>query len=72
MMNETDAENLLDYEYKCGKLSEVVIDSLRAFLGKIRKNGLKRTAEMFLPGVNLNDLVLHCSRYHQLIERREH
>ncbi len=58
MTNEIDAENALDYEYKCGKLSEVVIDSLRAFLGKIKKNGLKKTAEMFLPGVNLDDFVL--------------
>lgn len=58
MTSETDIENALDYEYKCGKLSEIVIDSLRAFMGKIKKNGLKKTAEMFLPGVNLDDFVL--------------
>ena len=57
-MNEKDAENVLDYEYKCGKLSEVVIVSLRAFLDKIKSNGLKKMVEIFLPGINLDEFVL--------------
>ena len=69
MMNETDADNTQEYEYKCGKLSEVVIVSLRSFLGKIRANGLKKMVQTFLPGVNLDDFVLQKIR-NQMKKRR--
>ncbi|MBR2578707.1 MAG: metallophosphoesterase [Clostridia bacterium] len=69
MNNETDTENTLDHEYKCGKLSEVVIDSLRAFLGKIKQNGLKKTVEMFMPGIKLDEFVLQKIR-NQMKKRR--
>ena len=69
MTSETDIENASDYEYKCGKLSEVVIASLRSFLGKIEKNGLKKTIEIFMPGVDLDDFVLQKIR-NQMKKRR--
>ncbi|MDO4199184.1 MAG: metallophosphoesterase [Clostridia bacterium] len=69
MKSETETENALDYEYKCGKLSEVVIISLRSFLSKIKKNGLKKMIETFLPGVNLDEFVLQKIR-NQMQKRR--
>lgn len=69
MMNETDADNTQDYEYKCGKLSEVVIVSLRSFLSKIKANGLKKIVQTFLPGINLDDFVLQKIR-NQMKKRR--
>ena len=58
MMNESDFDVECSYEYKCGKLSEIVIISLRRFLAKIRENGLKKTVQKFLVEKDLDELVL--------------
>lgn len=57
-MKKTESDVGSKYEYKCGKLSEVVITSLKKFLKKIEFNGLKRTVELFLPGIDLDEFVL--------------
>lgn len=57
-MNESDYENYDNKNYKCGKLSEVVITSLRSFFDKIKIRGLKRTIQLFLPAVDLDEFVL--------------
>ena len=45
-------------EYHGGKLSEVVINSLKPFLEKIKLYGIKKTIEDFIPEVQLDKFVL--------------
>ena len=55
--------------YKGGRLSGIVIESLRKFFEKIKKNGIKKTVESFMPGVDANEFVLLKIR-NQLKKRR--
>ena len=45
-------------KYHGGKLSEVVINSLKPFLEKIKLYGIKKTIEDFIPEVQLDKFVL--------------
>ena len=46
-------------EYHGGKLSEVVINSLKPFLEKIKLYGIKKTIEDFIPEIRLDEFVLN-------------
>lgn len=46
-------------KYYGGKLSEVVINSLKPFLEKIKLYGIKKSIEDFIPGVQLDKFVLN-------------
>ncbi len=69
MTNKTETENFLYYKYKCGKLSEIIIVFLKSFLEKIKKNGLKKMIQTFLPGINLDEFVMQKVR-NQMKKRR--
>ena len=69
MTNKTETENFLYYKYKCGKLSEIIIVFLKSFLDKIKKNGLKKMIQTFLPGINLDEFVMQKVR-NQMKKRR--
>ena len=56
--------------YKGGKLSEVVINSLKPFLKKIKDIGIKKSIENILPGINADEFVLSKIK-NQLVKRRE-
>ena len=45
-------------KYHGGKLSEVVINSLKPFLEKIKLYGIKKTIEVFIPEVQLDKFVV--------------
>ncbi len=57
-------------DYKGGKLSEIVINSIKPFLGSIKEKGIKKSIENLLPGVKADDFVLSKIR-NQLVKRRE-
>lgn len=62
-----DTDKALDY--KGGKLSEIIIDSLRPFLEKIKSNGIKKSIENILPGIEPDKFVLQKIK-NQLSKRR--
>ena len=56
-------------EYKGGKLSKIVIESLRPFIDKIKRTGVKKSIENLIPGINADEFVLKKIK-HQLCKRR--
>ena len=63
----------MDKEFKCvykgGKISEIVISSIRPFLNKLKKIGIKKCLKSFLPKINIDNFVLEKIKS-QLIKRR--
>ena len=57
-------------DYQGGKLSEVVINSLKPFLKKIKDIGIKKSIENILPSINADEFVLSKIK-NQLVKRRE-
>ncbi len=55
--------------YKGGQLSGIVVESLKKFFEKIKKNGIKKTVESFMPGIDADEFVLLKIR-NQLKKRR--
>lgn len=56
-------------DYKGGKLSEIIIVSLRPFLEKIKSNGIKKSIKNLLPGTDPDQFVLKKIK-NQLVKRR--
>ncbi len=52
-------EEKIDEKYKGGKLSEIVIVSLRPFLEKLKLRGLKETISDLIPGLDPDEFVLN-------------
>lgn len=57
-------------DYQGGRLSEVVINSLKPFFKKIKDIGIKKSIESLLPGINADEFVLSKIK-NQLVKRRE-
>lgn len=55
--------------YKGGKLSEIVINSLRPFLAKIKESGIKKSLGLLMPGVDIDEFVIRKIK-NQLIKKR--
>lgn len=58
MLKKEEINDKNKEEYKGGKLSEVVIASLRPFLEKLSSQGIKGTLNGYFPDLNLEKLVL--------------
>lgn len=57
-------------DYQGGRLSEVVINSLKPLLMKIKDIGIKKSIENILPGIDADEFVLSKIK-NQLVKRRE-
>ncbi len=62
-------DNYRNLDYKGGKLSEIIIVSLKPFLEKIKLNGIKKSIKNLLPGVDPDKFVLKKIK-NQLEKRR--